>query len=140
VIILDTNVVSALMAGGREPAVIDWLDALPRPSVWTTAITVLEVEFGLESMSAGRRHDLRRAAFGRLLKEILENRVLSFDAAAGRETAQLMAQRRRAGKPVDLRDAMIAGIARATRGTLATRNSRHFEASGIRIVNPWRGA
>ncbi|MBV8564079.1 MAG: PIN domain-containing protein, partial [Methylobacteriaceae bacterium] len=87
------------------------------------------MEFGLESMSAGRRHDLRRAAFGRLLEEILENRVLSFDAAAGRETAQLMAQRRRAGKPVDLRDAMIAGIARATRGTLATRNSRHFEAS-----------
>jgi toxin FitB len=43
VILLDTNVVSALMARRPEQAVVEWLDAQPSESVWTTAITVFEV-------------------------------------------------------------------------------------------------
>jgi len=48
-----------------------------------------------------------------------------------------MAERHRKGRPVDLRDTMIAGIVRAQRATLATRNTAHFEDAAIPIVNPW---
>ena len=54
-IVLDTNVVSALMRREPDPTVVEWLDGLPPESVWTTAITVFEVRLGLEILAAGRR-------------------------------------------------------------------------------------
>ena len=41
-IILDTNVLSALMRAVPDPPVIAWLDRQPRTSIWITSITLLE--------------------------------------------------------------------------------------------------
>jgi hypothetical protein len=51
--------------------------------------------------------------------------------------AALAAQRRLAGRPVDMRDTLIAGIALARRATLATRNARHFADSNVQVIDPW---
>ena len=72
-----------------------------------------------------------------LLEEDLENRVLDFDSIAVTEAASLAAERHKAGRPVDMRDAQIAGIALARRVTLATRNGRHFADLKVPIVDPW---
>jgi predicted nucleic acid-binding protein len=135
-IILDTNIISALMHDAPDMAVLRWLDEQPRASVWTTAITVLEVRFGLEIMADGRRLLARQEAFDRLIAEKLERRVAPFDATAAQETAVLMGARQHRGEPRDLRDSMIAGIALARRATIATRNVRHFDDLGIEIVDP----
>lgn len=74
-IVLDTNVVSALMRSESDPAVVEWLDGLPPESVWTTAITVFEVRLGLEILMAGRRQRQMEDAFAKLLEEDLESRV-----------------------------------------------------------------
>lgn len=136
-IILDTNVVSAVMREPADAAVLHWLDRQPRSSVWITAITVLEVRFGLEIMPDGRRREALSQAFGRLTEEKLEQRIAPFDAVAASETATLMGLRQRRGEPGDIRDSMIAGIALARRATLATRNVKHFDDAGIEITNPW---
>lgn len=136
-IILDTNVVSALMRDPPEDSPRCWLDRQPRTSVWITAVTVLEVRFGLDIMPDGRRASALRTAFGRFVAETLGRRVAPFDAAAAEETASLMAARQRRGQPQDLRDSMIAGIALARRATLATRNIRHFDDLEPTPVDPW---
>jgi len=138
-IILDTNVISALMREPVDSAVLRWLDQQPRTSVWITAITTLEIRFGLEVMADGRRKLAREEAFKRLLDEMLERRIASFDAAAAQETAVLMRARQHRGAPRDLRDSMIAGIALARRAILATHNVKHFDDAGIEVVNPSRG-
>ena len=69
--------------------------------------------------------------------EELENRVLDFDSAAAAEAASLAAARQKSGRPVDMRDTRIAGIALARHATLATRNVRHFADLEISIVDPW---
>ncbi len=137
-IILDTNVISSLMHEPADKAVLRWLDQQPRTSVWITAITMLEIRFGLEVMAKGRRKLAREEAFSRLIDEKLERRIASFDAAAARETAVLMSSRQRRGEPRDLRDSMIAGIALARRAALATHNVKHFDDAGIEVVNPSR--
>ena len=53
-IVLDTNVISALMRKQPEKPVVSWLDAQPSASVWITAITVMEIRFGLQTMPKGR--------------------------------------------------------------------------------------
>jgi toxin FitB len=136
-IILDTNVLSALMREAPAPEVVAWLDQQPAESVWITAITVFEARFGIARLPAGRKRRNLEAAFGELLRDDLQGRVLSFDEAAAEKAAELAATRERAGRPVDMRDTQIAGIVLARRAVLATRNARHFEDAGIPLVNPW---
>ena len=136
-IILDTNVLSTLMRKDPEASVVAWVDRQPAESVWITSITLFETRLGLELLPAGRRRKTLQAAFARLLEEDLENRVLDFDSAAATEAATLAAERQRIGRPVDMRDTQIAGIALARRATLATRNVRHFADLKVPIVDPW---
>jgi toxin FitB len=136
-IVLDTNVLSALMLAEPEIVVASWLDRQPPTSVWTTSITIFEIRYGLAAMPAGRRRTERHALFERLVEEKLERRVLSYDYAAAEEAAALMDKRRRAGRIGELRDTMIGGIALAQRATLATRNVRHFDDLSVPVVDPW---
>ena len=136
-IVVDTNVLSALMRRVPDASVINWLDGQPRTSVWTTSITILEVQFGLQVMPAGKRRSGLMELFERVLTEKIERRVASFDTLAARHTAELMAVRRKNGRPGELRDTMIAGIVLASRATLATRNTRHFDDLSVPMVNPW---
>jgi hypothetical protein len=91
----------------------------------------------LALLPSSRRRQALEAAFTRLLQEDLEGRVLDFDSAAATEAALLAAERQKNGRPVDLRDTQIAGIALARRATLATRNVRHFADLKILVVDPW---
>ena len=136
-IILDTNVLSALMRTAPEATVVAWLDRLPADSVWITSVTLFEARLGLALLPRGRRRQTLETAFARLSKEDLENRVLDLDSAAANEAASLAAERQQAGRPVDMRDTQIAGIALARRATLATRNVRHCGDLKIPIVDPW---
>ena len=136
-IVLDTNVLSALMRTAPDAAVVAWLDALPADSVWTTSVTVFEARFGLAILPKGRRRTALEAAFARVLEDDLENRVLDFDDGAAGAASLLAAARQRRGRPVDLRDTMIAGITLARRATLATRNVRHFSDLEVPVVDPW---
>jgi hypothetical protein len=138
VIVLDTNVLSALMRQVPEAPVVAWLDRQPTESVWITSITLFEARLGLALLPKGRRKQGLEAAFARLLEEDLEDRVLAFDSAAATAAASLAADRQRAGRPVDMRDTQIAGIALARRATLATRNVRHFRDLDVPVINPWQ--
>ena len=116
---------------------VAWLDRQPAESVWITSITLFEARFGLALLPTGRRRQTLEAAFARLLNEDLENRVLDFDSAAATGAASVAAERQKAGRPVDMRDTQIFGIALARRATLATRNVRHFDNLKVPIVDPW---
>ena len=137
-IILDTNVLSALMREEPEVPVIEWLDRQAAESIWITSITLFEAHFGIELLPKGKRRRALAAAFDRLMDIDLENRVLDFDAVAAAEAATLAAVRQKAGRPVDFRDTQIAGIALARRATLATRNVKHFQDLNIPLVDPWK--
>jgi hypothetical protein len=137
-IILDTNVLSALMSSVPDRHVIAWLDKQPEISLWTNSVTVLEIRYGLQIMPAGKRRTALMEAFERVLTELLDLRVAPFDAAAAMEASDLMAIRHKLGRPVELRDTMIAGIALACRATLATRNTAHFDGLSVPVINPFK--
>jgi len=120
-----------------EPLVVEWLDQQPAESVWITSITLFEARLGLTLLPSGRRRQALEAAFEQLLAEDLEGRVLDFDRPAAEAAAVLAAERQRKGRPVDMRDTQIAGIAVARRAKLATRNVKHFADLSAEVVNPW---
>jgi toxin FitB len=136
-ILLDTNVLSELMKKTPEPRVIAWMDRQPRTSIWTTSVTILEIRFGLQILPAGKRRELLMEAFDVVLLRMIERRVAVFDTAAAQQAADLMYARQKAGRPGELRDTIIAGIALAANASLATGNTKHFEDVRVRVVNPW---
>lgn len=137
-IVLDTNVVSALMNDPPEPRVVAWLDAQAQGSIWTTSITVLEIETGLATMVPEKKQSKLSDVFAHFLRRI-DHRVATFDEEAARQAASLTALRRKRGQTQELRDTMIAGIVLARRGSLATRNVPHFRDIDAEVMNPWAG-
>lgn len=136
-IILDTNVLSALMRNEPEAVVAQWLDLQPAESIWITSITLFEARLGLALLPKGRKRQALDAAFGRLLEEDLGNRVLDFDGVAATHAANLAVERQKTGLPIDMRDTQLAGIALARRAPLATRNVKHFQDLNVPVINPW---
>ena len=136
-IILDTNVLSALMQTKADPRVIEWLDTVPSESVWITSVTLFEARFGLALLPEGKRRNTLISQFNQVVEKDLQGRTLLFDQVAAEQAALLAAHRRKAGYTVDMRDTFIAGIALARKATVATRNIRHFIDLKVEVVNPW---
>ena len=135
--ILDTNVLSALMQREPDSAVVEWLDRQSGDTVWITSVTLFEARYGLKLMDDGQRKALLVERFDELVQLDLANRIAVFDVRAAEQAAHLAAGRKARGRPVDMRDTFIAGIAIARGATLATRNAKHFEDVPTPVVNPW---
>jgi len=135
-IILDTNVIAALMRDVPDPTVSEWLDQQPEYSIWTTAITVFEIQAGLGIMPEGMRKSALSEEFARLLDEI-HHRISVFGEEAARHAARLAAERQKEGREGEIRDTMVAGIVLAQNATLATRNTIQFADISAKVVNPW---
>lgn len=135
-IILDSDLILALMRNRPEPKVVNWLDRQPHQSLWTTSINVLELRLGWQLLEHGKRRSFLQSAFETILEKI-DHRIVVFDSVAAQQAADLTAIQRRAGRPGDFRDTMIAGIVLANHATLATRNTAHFQDISTEVVNPW---
>ena len=134
-IIVDPNVLSALMRKTPDPAALEWFAQQPAESIWITSIMHFEARLGLALLRKGRRRSALESAFEELQVEDLEGRILDSDRAAA--AAALSAERQRQGRTVDIRDTQIAGVVLARRATFATRNVKHFSDLGADIINPW---
>ena len=136
-IILDTNVISELMAPSPAVEVERWAAARPATSLFATSVTQAEILFGVRLLPKGRRRDRVEAAAEALFAKVFAGRLLPFGSDAAVAYARIAADRRRRGSPISSLDAQIAAIARASGATLATRNVRDFTGCGIEIVDPW---
>ena len=136
-IVLDTNVVSAMMHRNVDTKIRDWLDSLPPESIWVTTVTIFEVRFGIEVLAKGRRRQQLEEDFVQTIAEDFQDRVLDLDQAAAEAAASLCTRRRLRGRPIEMRDTFIAGIVVSRRAELATRNVRHFHDLEVSVVDPW---
>lgn len=137
-ILLDTNVISAVIRDSADKIVKIWLDLQPPGSIWITSITVFEIELGLRAMPDGRRRNTMMAAFNLMLQTAFAGRIAPFDQDAALLAGRLAARRRQIGRPVGMRDTQIAGIALARRATIATRNTTDFHGLDTPLINPWQ--
>jgi toxin FitB len=100
----------------------------------------------IAALPKGRRHLALAAAAKAMFADDFEGRVLPFDEAAAVHYAEIVAGRRREGRPVEAFDAQIAATARVTGARLATRvtgarlatpGTGDFTGCGLTLVNRW---
>jgi predicted nucleic acid-binding protein len=135
-IILDTNVVSEAMRPEPAPQVRDWLNDQPIETLYTTAVTLAEIHFGLARLPIGRRKDVLADQF-ELISRIWRGRVLPFDANAARDYATLAVAAEQSGRGFPTPDGYIAAIAASRGFIVATRDVAPFAAASLPVINPW---
>ena len=133
--LLDTNVVSELRKQRPHGAVVSWLESLDDAQLHLSAVTLGEIQAGIEIT---RAQDTEKAKEIEAWLELVAGayNVLPMDAAAFRAWARLMH-----GKSDTLyEDAMIAATAKVHGLTVATRNVADFNALGLEVFNPFASA
>jgi hypothetical protein len=137
VIVLDTNVISELMRAKPHPAVLSWVAAQPRTTLYTTSVNQTEILYGIAMLPAGRRRTALAAAAEAMFAQDLFNRVLPYDSAAAARYAEIVVARRRFGNPIEAFDALIAATASSVGAGVATRDIGGFDGCGLTIIDPW---
>jgi len=137
VIILDTNVISELMRAVPDPLVLRWVAAQPRDNLYTTRINQAEILYGIAALPEGRLRTGLAAAAEAMFAEDFAGRIVPFGAAAAERYPAIVLGRRRAGRPIEIFDALIAAVAAAADADVATRDIGGFSGCGIELINPW---
>ena len=139
-ILLDTNVISEPFRQMPQAQVIEWIDAQPMETLFLSAITVAELRAGVELLPAGKRRSGLQQNLEKRVLPLFAGRVLSFDLPCTQPYAALMARARSVGVAIATADAHIAAIAAVNGFSVATRDTRPFQAAGVTVINPWEPA
>ncbi len=131
-LVLDTNIVSALMH--RSRADLDHLALYGPDDVVLTAPVAAEIHFGLERLPLGaRRRALLAREYGRLREAVTWR---DWTEAAALEFGRQKARLQTLGTVVEDMDIAIGALAISLGAELATRNLRHFDRlEGLSIAD-----
>jgi toxin FitB len=135
--ILDTNIISELVAARPNPKVVNWIQSVDSPQVFLSVITVGELKKGIEKLPDSNR----KVALDHWLHEDLlvrfDRQLLEIDRQTMLIWGSLIAQLETLGRPISAIDSLLAATALQWQYTLVTRNTAHFAATGIGLLNPW---
>ncbi|RAI37077.1 type II toxin-antitoxin system VapC family toxin [Rhodoplanes roseus] len=134
--LLDTNVLSELRRPDKADAsVAAWAAQVPKPQVFLSAITILEIEIGASRLA--RRDAVQGGVLRRWIDDAVlprfADQILPIDTRVAQRCAALHVP-----DPRPERDAYIAATALVHGLIIVTRNARDFAPFGVDVLNPWR--
>jgi predicted nucleic acid-binding protein len=134
--LLDACVISESIRPKPEAAVIEWLASQYEGDFYLCALTLGELEKGVEKL----RHGTKRSRLELWIKE-LENRfgsrILPIDGSVAIHWGHLAGSLESKGKALPVIDGLIASCAIGNGMVLATRNVQDYYLSGVELFNPW---
>jgi hypothetical protein len=131
--LVDANVISEATKPSPDPRIVEWLRRNERTLV-VDPIVLGEVRFGILLLDPGARRKRLEEWFDQGIRRI---QCLPVDSAVGLRWAQLIAELRRNGRPMSLKDSLIAATALTHDLTVATLNRRDFEPAKVRLADPF---
>jgi predicted nucleic acid-binding protein len=135
--ILDTNVISELVAPQPNPKVIAWIQSIDPNQVFLSVIAIGELKKGIEKLSNSERKEILDQWLREDLLVRFENHLLIIDTETMLIWGILIAQLEAIGRPISAIDSLLAATAVQWQFTLVTRNTAHFVQTGIPLLNPW---
>jgi len=135
--LLDTCVISELVARQPDPGVVRWVDSIDEAKLFLSSITIGEIKKGIEKLDATNR---QRALSEWLEDELIvrfKDKVLPFDTAVMLVWGKLVADLERQGKRMPAIDSLLAATALQGELGLVTRNEDDFAHCDVTVINPW---
>ena len=133
--LVDTNVYCEPLKSKPEAKVVAWLREHEN-ELYVSAITIGEIRRGIERLPEGKRK-AQLQVWLQSLCDCMKGRVLSYNTGVAHVWGQLKAEWDEAGLSVPSLDSLIAATAHRHSLTIVTRNTRDFEKTGTKILNPF---
>jgi len=133
--LVDSNVLSEVTKPEPDEGVVVWLKD-NEEELAVDPIVIGELRTGILCLPSGARRKRLEEWFQRVAGSL---HCLSWDFETGMRWAQLLANLRKAGLAMPLKDSLIAASALQHGLTVATRNERDFRKAGVRVLNPFLG-
>ena len=131
-ILVDTNVWSEAAKPNGTRKIVQWSEE-NQDQLWLSTIVIAEIRAGIENPEAARR----RAGLEIWLKrlELLNaERTLPLDSLAAYVLGKLLLSKPQQN---NMLDTLLAAQALSRDCPIATRNTKHFEWTGAKLINPW---
>jgi tRNA(fMet)-specific endonuclease VapC len=135
--LLDTCLISELVAKQPNQKVLDWVDAQVPETLYLSVITIGEIAKGICKLTPSKRKESLTTWLNETLPNRFENRILTLDVSTMVLWGNLICQLEQNGRPLPAMDSLIAAIALQHSLSLVTRNEKDFAGTGLIIVNPW---
>lgn len=137
--LLDTNVISELVARNPNPHVVAWIDTLDTDNVYLSVVTIGEIRKGIEKLpDSARKTSLENWLENDLLVRFA-GYILELDVGVMLSWGVLTGRLERNGRTLPAIDSMIAALAIHHNCTLVTRNEDDFKDTNVIVINPWKG-
>jgi predicted nucleic acid-binding protein len=131
--LVDANVLSEATKPAPEPRVVDWLRRHER-ELAVDPVILGEIRFGIHLLPAsGRRQRLERW----FEEGVRRMHCLPWEVQTGLRWAKLLAELRRRGEAMPVKDSMIAATALVHGLRVATRKTRDFAKARVVVVDPF---
>jgi toxin FitB len=137
--LLDTCVISELVARQPNTAVVQWVDSVDEDKLFLSVITIGEIKRGVEKLANSTRKTALQEWLADDLLIRFRDKILPIDTAVMLVWGQLAADLEKQGKPMPAIDSLIAATCLQQRLDLVTRNESDFAYSGVTVINPWTG-
>jgi predicted nucleic acid-binding protein len=135
--LLDTNIISEGAKPRPDPGVMDWLASIDEEQMFLSVVSLAELRHGIERMDKGGRKTGLDIWLTEQLAPRFEDRLLLVDTGTADQWGRIVARSQAVGRPIGAMDAFLAAHAQQHQLTLVTRNISDFEATGVRLFNPW---
>ena len=135
--LLDTCLISELVAKHPNQKVVDWLDAQVPDTLYISIITIGEIAKGISKITASKRKESLTKWLNKTLPSRFKDRILGIDFSTILLWGNLVGQLEQNGRPLPAMDSLIAAIAIHNSLSLVTRNEKDFAGTGVVIINPW---
>jgi predicted nucleic acid-binding protein len=137
--LVDTCVLSEAQRARGDRRVRARLESIPDEDLFLSVVTIGEIVRGIGLLPAGNRRSVLDA-WVRDIEEHHARRILPVDARVARIWGELDAGARGNGVTIPAVDGLIAATAIRHDLAVMTRNTAHFAATGVRLIDPWEQA
>jgi len=131
--LVDANVLCEATKPSPNPRVLTWLDRHEADLV-VNPVILGEIRFGILLLPTGQKRRRLEKWFQEGLAGLP---CLPWDLPTGFRWAELLAQLRRTGRSMPVKDSLIAATALVHRLHVASRNRGDFMKAGVDFVDPF---
>ena len=133
-VLIDSGLISELTRHAPDARIVSFF--VEHDDLWLSAVGLLDLKFAVELLPIGDKRDRIHSAITALTSQF-DDRILPVDKSVANQAAMFRVQQQRAGRKLDLNDALIGATARVNSLSLATRDVQNFKNLDLSLINPW---